>query len=82
MPTSGHALVSFSPAVNPWTGVPIVVSVRSRCPVARRIPTWPPHALPTQSTGSVEPKSVHRLFGGGHHLFEGEIPWHGIAFAV
>ena len=34
----------------------MVVNVRSRDADASRMPTWPPHALPTQSTGSVRPK--------------------------
>ena len=33
----------------------MVVSVRNRAPVARRMPTCPPQALPTQSTGSGRP---------------------------
>src|SRR6476659_5654282 len=54
--TRGQPLVNFSPSVKAWTGVPMVVSVRNRGPVASRMPTWPPHALPTQSTGSVRPR--------------------------
>ena len=56
--------------------------VRSRVAAGKADPTCPPQALPTQSTGSVEPESVQRLFGGGHHFLEGEIPWHRLAFAV
>ena len=31
-------MVSFSHSVKPWTGVPMVVSVRNRSPVASRMP--------------------------------------------
>ena len=58
IPTSGQAMVSFSAQralhrradggqrpFRPWPS-----------PAARRMPIWPPQALPTQSTGSVRPR--------------------------
>ena len=67
----------------PGSGYPMVVRVRSRfrSAVASRIPTCPPHALPTQSTGSVSPSPSRACSATATHG-ECEITPHRFAPAV
>ena len=62
----------------------MVTRLRTRAgrAAARVMPTWPPHALPTQSTGAGDAEVVERFDGSVGAVVEGEVAADGVAGAV